>query len=74
MKNKDVFEEIAEQNGTTPEKVRMVIQRAINEAFANPTPENRDFWENIQKKGDVPTPDEVLAAMKDEAMKENQLS
>ncbi len=65
MKKKDVFEEIAEEKGTTPEKVRMVIQRAINEAFANPTPENCDFWKNIKKKGDVPTPDEVLAAIRD---------
>lgn len=74
MKNKDIFKEVAKQFNTTPDEVKNEIQQAIDEAFNNPDPEIRRFWDNIPRKGDRPTAEEVIEYMSYKIMKRHNMS
>lgn len=74
MKNKDIFKKVAMKCGTTPDEVRNEIQLAIDEAFNSPNPEIHRLWENIPRKGDRPTAEEVIEYMSHEIMKRRNMS
>lgn len=74
MKHKDIFKEVAKQFNTTPDEVKNEIQQAIDEAFNNPDPEIRRFWDNIPRKSDRPTAEEVIEYMSYEIMKRRNMS
>lgn len=42
------------------EEVKKEMQSAINYAFENATQEQKLFQSNITKKGEIPTPEELL--------------
>ena len=51
---------IALKNGISVESVKQNMQSAINIAFENPTEEQKLFQQNIPRKGEIPTAEEVL--------------
>ncbi len=55
-----IFEEIVAQNNTTMEEVRREMEVAIRIGFNNPDPKIQKQWAEIPRKGDVPTPDELI--------------
>ncbi len=62
-KNKNfdrICKAIALKNGISVEEVKKEMQSAINYAFENATQEQKLFQSNITKKGEIPTPEEVL--------------
>jgi hypothetical protein len=56
-----IFERIAAEHHTTVEKVRREIELAIQVGLQNPDPKVQAQWAKIPRKGDVPTPDELIA-------------
>lgn len=60
---KDIFQQIARQEGTTAEQVYKDIQEAINAGFENPDPHVQAVWKEISFKGPRPTPEEVISYM-----------
>lgn len=62
-KNKNfthIFERIAVKHNTTVEEVRREIEVAIQAGFNNPDPKVQAQWAKIPRKGDIPTPDELI--------------
>ncbi|MEZ4357357.1 MAG: sporulation initiation factor Spo0A C-terminal domain-containing protein [Eubacteriales bacterium] len=55
-----IFEIIAEENNTTVEEVRKEIEIAIQSGFNSNDHKARSQWAKIPKKGEVPTPDELI--------------
>ena len=57
MREKTIYEKIAEKYNTTPEKVRREMQIAIDAGFDNPNPAVREEWKKMTLKGDRLTPE-----------------
>ena len=56
MREKTIYEKIAEKYNTTPEEVR----REMQIGFDNPDPDVQEEWKKMTLKGDRPTPEEVI--------------
>ncbi len=55
-----IFEKIAAEHNTTVGEVRREIEAAIQAGFNNPDPKVQEQWAKIPRKGDMPTPDELI--------------
>ena len=55
MREKTIYEKIAEKYNTTPEEVRREMQIAIDAGFDNPDPAVQEEWKKMTLKGDRPT-------------------
>lgn len=66
-----IFERIAAEHNTTVEEVRREMEIAIRAGFDNPDPEVQAQWAKIPRKGDIPTPDELITYVVRKAKKEN---
>lgn len=55
-----IFERIAAEHNTTVEEVRQEIEAAILAGFNNPDPKVQEQWAKIPRRGDIPTPDELI--------------
>lgn len=53
--------QIARREGCSVEAVRKHIQIAIISGMTNPDPAVRRAWAKIPRKGEYPTPEEVIA-------------
>lgn len=51
---------IAAENGVTVKEVLKEIQKAIDEGMKSTDPQAVRLWNNCPKKGDKPTPEEVI--------------
>ena len=60
MREKTIYEKIAEKYNTTPEEVRREMQIAIDAGFDNPNPAVQEEWKKMTLKGERPTPEEVI--------------
>ncbi len=60
MREKTIYEKIAEKYNTTPEEVRREMQIAIDAGFDNPDPAVQEEWKKMTLKGERPTPEEVI--------------
>ena len=60
MREKTIYEKIAEKYNTTPEEVRREMQIAIDAGFDSPDPAVQEEWKKMTLKGDRPTPEEVI--------------
>lgn len=61
MKNfEEILELIAKEDGTTPENVRLEMQRAIDEAYGHHDADAQPLWDRITSDGDKPTPEEFI--------------
>ena len=54
MREKTIYEKIAEKYNTTPEEVRR------DAGFDSPDPAVQEEWKKMTLKGDRPTPEEVI--------------
>ena len=59
------IKKVAVKERVSVAEVRGEIEKAINEAMADPDPAVRAYWAGIPKKGEKPTPEEVIAYMAD---------
>lgn len=64
-----IIERIAAEHNTTVEEVRREIEAAILVGFNNPDPKVQAQWAKIPRRGDVPTPDELIAYVVRQAKK-----
>jgi len=55
-KMEEIYQEIASKYGVSVEDIKRDIQEAINEAYADPTPEAN----SILRTNEIPTPDEFI--------------
>ena len=60
MREKTIYEKIAEKYNTTPEEVRREMQIAIDAGFDDPDTAVQAEWKKVNLKGDRPTPEEVI--------------
>lgn len=60
MTFQETIEQIARENGITPEAVLTEIQAAIDEAYENPTERER-LVQNAMFQGRRPTPEELVS-------------
>ena len=60
MREKTIYEKIAEKYNTTPEEVRREMQIAIDAGFDNPDPALQEVWNKMTLKGERHTPEEVI--------------
>ena len=63
------LEAIAAREGKTPEAIRQAIQEAINAAWASDNPEHRQAQQKLTGGQTAPTPEELIAAIIQEAQK-----
>ncbi|MFZ2244544.1 MAG: sporulation initiation factor Spo0A C-terminal domain-containing protein, partial [Blautia wexlerae] len=54
MREKTIYEKIAEKYNTTPEEVRREMQIAIDAGFDSPDPAVQEEWKKMTLKGDRP--------------------
>ena len=55
-----IFEEIAAENNTTVGEVWREMEAAIQAGISCPDPKVQAQWARIPRKGDIPTPEEVI--------------
>ncbi|HHY27929.1 MAG TPA: sporulation initiation factor Spo0A [Desulfitobacterium dehalogenans] len=55
-----IFERIAAEHNTTVEEIRREIETAIQVGFNHPDPKVQAQWAKIPRKGEMPTPDELI--------------
>ncbi|MDE5740959.1 MAG: hypothetical protein K2H90_00755 [Oscillospiraceae bacterium] len=60
MKAQKAISMIAAENGVTVKEVREEIQKAIDEGMKSTDPKAMELWKNCPKKGDKPTPEELI--------------
>ena len=60
MREKTIYEKIAEKYNTTPEEVCREMQIAIEAGFDDPDPVVQAEWKKVNLKGDRPTPEGVV--------------
>ena len=60
MKAKNAISKVAAENGVTVKEVREEIQKAIDEGMKSTDPKAIELWKNCPKKGEKPTPEEVI--------------
>lgn len=56
----NVFGKIADENNVTIAEVREEIMKAISLAVENTGNKEDSIWSTMPKKGEVPTPEEVI--------------
>lgn len=56
-----ILKDIANENGVSLENVMKEIEIAIIAGMSNSDPRIQAFWRNVPKKGDIPTPVELIA-------------
>ena len=60
-KAKKALKKLAQREGVSEETIRHEIEVAIAEAMKSPEPQAQAFWKTIPRKGEQPTPEEVIA-------------
>lgn len=59
----NLIEDAAKHLGAPPEEVKAEIQKAIDAAWNNPSPEARAKQDALFGKGKKPTPEELIAVL-----------
>lgn len=57
---KTILQAVARKNGVSTETVLKEMQEAIDIGFNDPDPEVQAKWREIPRKGDKPTPEDVI--------------
>lgn len=58
---KKVLLKIAQREGKNVEQIRRDIKAAMLVGMLDPDPKVQAYWNKIPRKGDYPTPEEVIA-------------
>ncbi len=72
MNPKKALQLIAAENGCSVAEVRREINKAIDEGMKSTDPKAMELWASIPRKGDKPTPEEVIKAVSKRAL--NQMN
>ncbi len=72
MSMKKIYKQIAKKHGVTWQEVRDDMQAALNHAYSDP---NRNILNvvrqaEVEKKGDIPTPEEFIKYAKKKAIEQ----
>lgn len=62
---KNALDAVAKKHGISVETVQHDIEAAMTAAQKNMPPKARAFWKSVPHKGDIPTPEEVIASLAD---------
>lgn len=57
------IQKLARRENISVQEVRAEMEKAIQAAYDNPEQEIRDFWKQIPRKGEIPTPEEFITYM-----------
>lgn len=60
MSTNEIIEQIAKENGVSPDEVRADMQEALNIAKASVSPETENVWAQISSNGEEISIDEFL--------------
>lgn len=61
MKNfQKILNQIAKENGSTPDSVLREMELALNEAYDRRSAEEQSLWDMLAFKGERPTPEEFI--------------
>lgn len=63
MGMRQIYRKIAKENGVSVKEVKADMQAAINEAYRNPPNDGgvtAAYQRKVPRKGEIPTPDEVI--------------
>ena len=63
----NALRQIAMRDGKTVSEVRKEIQKAMLIGLCSQDPKVQAYWKRIPCEGEVPTPEEVIAFLADEA-------
>ena len=63
-KGTKAIEQVALRRGVDVEEVRREIEKAIEARMSNPDPKVQEYWAKIPRKGEKPTPEEVIVYAK----------
>jgi hypothetical protein len=63
----NALRKLAMREGKPVAEIRKEIREAIFVGLCNPDPKIQAYWKQIAHNGDVPTPEEVIAFLADEA-------
>jgi len=66
-----ILKRIAAQHHTTVEEVRREMNVAIRAGINHPDPAVRAQWVKIPRKGEIPTPEDLIAYTVQQVSKEN---
>ena len=71
MMNRRIYRKIAKKHGVSAEEVRQDIQTAIKITYSdtNLSPKNIRAQNAVPRKGDIPTPDELICHIVNEMHK-----
>lgn len=72
MKSRKAIGRVAAENGVTVKEVREEIQKAIEEGMKSSDPQAIEFWKNCPKKGEKPTPEELIEYISKIAKRDNR--
>lgn len=64
--------QIAIREGKPVSEVRKEIQKAMLVGMCSQDPQVQTYWKRIPHEGEVPTPEEVVAFLTEEAKKRNE--
>ena len=64
MNSQQLFEQVSKESGVPVTEVINEIEIAIAVAMANPDPGVQKFWQAVPRKGQRPTPAELLIYLK----------
>lgn len=71
MNMRKVYREVAKQNGVSVQEVKREMQAAITEAYnARESGETAKAWKDLQCRGEVPTPEELIGFVLREVLKQ----
>ena len=60
---------LAERDGVTVEHVRSQMKIAMLHGMCNPDPKIKAYWRSIPYEGDVPTPEELIIYITEQAIR-----
>lgn len=55
IKMEEIYEGLSEKFGFSIEEIKQILQQTLNEAYENPTKEQKKFQDIVPRKGKVPT-------------------
>ena len=51
----EIYEEVTKNQGYSVDKIKQMVQQTLNEAYENPTKEQKLFQDIVPREGKVPT-------------------
>jgi hypothetical protein len=75
MNMRKIYRKIAKENGVSVKEVRQEMQAAITEAYTSPQNDNpitKAYQNRIPRQGEIPTPEEFIGYLSNQAGQRNR--